>query len=752
MIMLDNFFQKGSNTRHDLAFEGGSEIFTYRLSASYLDSKGNIPTNEFKQLNLTANNEVKLTDWLKATSRFSFTQSKNILPPGGSQGYLLNTLRYPADYDMRNYLTKEGNRTLTLPSSNYGADNENSFFNVYKNARSENTNRSLANVSLTADILKWWSVTGRWGLDYYSSLGNRFFHGQSNVGYAKSGWIENYSDLNRLLNTTMFTTLKKSFGDIGATLIIGTSIDDKRNEVVTDYGEKLYLPDFNSINNTDPTTQRDRTTIYRTRLVGAFAKAEFNFQDWLIFNVTGRNDWSSTLPVENRSYFYPSVGLTFNFTDLPALKGNTGILNFGKIRGSFARVGNPAPAYKIRSRLVSQTSTGGGFLYDFYGDNPALKPENVESYEIGTELGFFNDRLKIDFAWYKKSITDQIVVQRLSYGTGFVFGLLNGGDLSTNGIDFQLMINPVKTANFDWNFYTNFTKYKTSVNNLPANVSEYYDSDTWVYGNARASVFAPEDILKARFNKPGSNLFFSDLNSRGAGSATAIGGFSYLRNSKGDILINPTTGFPIINANFLPIGERAPDFTVGIGNDIEFFKNFRLSFLLDVRVGGDIFNGNEYYLYQIGLSNKSVSHLFVGSPAFDRDSTYVFKGVVKDGKEETETPTANEKKIKPIDNEAFFTTVIQPEDFVERDINWLRLKDVTFSYEFPKSILGRQNIIKEASIFVNGTDLFLLTNYTGADPYVSATTPATGGAGGFGFDFGKTSLPRTFAVGLSVTF
>jgi hypothetical protein len=147
-----------------------------------------------------------------------------------------------------------------------------------------------------------------------------------------------------------------------------------------------------------------------------------------------------------------------------------------------------------------------------------------------------------------------------------------------------------------------------------------------------------------------------------------------------------------------------------------------------------------------------MSHLFVGSPAFNRDSSYVFKGVVKDGKEDTETPTLNEKKIKPIDNELFFTTVIQPEDFVEKDINWLRLRDVTFSYEIPKSILGKQNIIKEASVFVNGTDLFLMTNYTGADPYVSATTPATGGAGGFGFDFGKTSLPRTFSVGLSVTF
>lgn len=749
---LANFFQKGNLMRHDVAFEGGSEIFTYRLSGAYLNSVGNIPTNKFNQLNLTASNTVKFSSWLAGKSRFAFTQNANDIPVGGTQGFLLSTLRYPSNLDMRNYVDAVGNRTLTSTALNYGNDNENAFFNVNKNINNVKTNRSSASMSLTATLASWWTVTGNWGLDYYTTLGNRFYHGQSNVGYSKGGWIENYADINRLLNTTFFTTLKKNLGILDGSLIIGGAIDDLRQETTTDYGEKLYLPEFNSINNTEPTTQRNRTTIGRKRLVGAFAKAEINLKDYLIFNLTGRNDISSTLPIANRSYFYPSAGVTFNFTDLPALSGKTGVLNFGKIRASYARVGLPAPIYKVQARLTSQTSTGGGFLYDFYGDNPDLKPEQTKSFEVGTELAFFKDRLTFDFSYYEKGMYNQIVTQRLSYGTGFIFGLINGGDLNTKGIDFQVSINAIKRPNFEWNINTNFTKNKTVVNNLPANVSEYYDSDTWVYGNVRASVFTTEDILIKRFSTPGSNLFYSGLNSNGAGSATAIGGFSYLRNSKGEILINPTTGFPIINGNFLPIGDRNPDFTVGLVNDFKLIKSLRLSFMLRIRKGGDIFNGNAYYLFQNGLYDKNLSHLFVGDPDFDRSKAMVFKGVVKDGKEETETPTVNAKEITPLNNELFFTSVIQAEDFIERDINWVRLSDVTLTYDLPKTILGKQNVIKKAEIFVNGTDLFLWTNYTGADPFVSATNPATGGAGGYGMDIGKTSMPRSFSVGLNVTF
>ena len=165
-----------------------------------------------------------------------------------------------------------------------------------------------------------------------------------------------------------------------------------------------------------------------------------------------------------------------------------------------------------------------------------------------------------------------------------------------------------------------------------------------------------------------------------------------------------------------------------------------MSFLLDIRKGGDIFNGNELYLTRTGLSTRTL----------DRDKPIVIPGVVRDGKEESETPTVNTKEIIPSANELYYTTALSAEDFIERDINWLRLRDVTLRYSFPT--LGKGRTIKELSVFVNGTDLLLITNYTGADPYVSVTSPATGGAGGFGLDFGKTSLPRQVSAGITVTF
>jgi TonB-linked SusC/RagA family outer membrane protein len=738
---LDNFFQRGQTMRHDLSYEGGSERLTYRLSTAYLKSDGVIPTNTYEQVNAALSSEAKLLPWLTASTRFSYTRNNNALPPSGAQGYLTALLRYPSDQDASEYLTPAGLRRLTLPNATFDADNDNPFFNINKNARTERTDRTIGNVTFDVGIKPWWTVTARFGADIFTTSANRYFHPQSNIGAPRSGWTENYTDIGRLLNYNVFTTFKKDRGDLRASLVVGTSADDRRSEVAGVYGEKVYLPDFNSINNTDPTTQRSRATLTRTRLIGAFAKAELNYQNWLILNVTGRNDWSSTLPKENQSYFYPSAGLTFVFTDLPGLKDKTGILDFGKLRASYAEVGNPAPAYRIRARLVPQTTTGGGFLYDFFGDNPALKPETVQSYEFGTDLSFFKGRISLDVAVFSKTIKDQIVVQRLSYGTGFIFGLLNGGELNTKGLEIQFGLKPVKTQNFGWNLYANFTKYATEVLSLPAEVSEYYDSDTWAYDNVRASAFSPADILAARFNSA-TNRFYPELNGRGAGSATAIGGWSYLRNSNGDILVDPTTGFPLRNANFLPIGDRNPDFVVGLVNELTFAKNLRLSFLLDFRVGGDIFNGNELFLVRNGLSTSTLN----------RDEPFIFPGVVRDGNEESATPTPNTKQIIPSANEQFYSVAIQPEDFVERDINWVRLRDVTLSYNITGGWLGANKTIKELSVFVNGTDLFLSTNYTGADPYVSTTNPATGGAGGFGMDFGKISLPRTISFGLSAGF
>lgn len=735
---VGNFYQNGSNQRHDLAFEGGTERLTYRMSAAYVDSKGIIPTNRYQQINAALNTDAQVLKWLKVTSRFSYARNQNVLPPGGAQGYLTALMRFPSDKDARQYENADGTRILTLPSVNAGSDNDNPFFNVYNSARSEQTDRTNGNITLKADVLPWLSLTGRFGADIHATNANRFFHPYSNIGFSRNGWIENYTDLGRLLNSNFFANAFKKIGKLSASLMVGGSVDDRRYETNSIYGEKLFLPDFNSINNVEPTTMRNKTILTRSRLVGAFAQANLSFDDWLTLNVTGRNDWSSTLPVENRSYFYPSVGLAWNIMDMPGLKGTSSFLDYAKLRATFAEVGNPAPPYKIRARLVPQTSTGGGFLYDFFGDNPNLKPETVRSYEFGTEFGLLKRRVNVEVSWFSKTLIDQIIFQRLSYGTGFIFGLLNGGEMNTKGLELQLGFVPVRNQNFEWNLNVNFTQYDTKVISLPANQSEYYNSDTWVYDNVRASAFAPADLLAARFNTA-NNRFDPVANGRGAGSATAIGGFSYLRNSKGQILIDPNTGYPLRNANFLPIGDRNPDFTVGVFNSFS-YKNLTLSFLLDIRKGGDIFNGNEMYLARTGLSMNTLN----------RDQPLVFEGVVKDGKEESESPTINTKEFIPIANETYYTTVLSPEEFIERDINWLRLRDITLRYQFPR--LGKGKTIKDLSIFVNGTDLLLITNYTGADPYISTTSPATGGAGGFGMDFGKTSLPRQVSAGVSVTF
>ncbi len=741
---LADFFQRGSNMRHDLSFEGGSDKVTYRLSSAYIKTDGVIPTNRYEQINASLTSEARLLPWLKAFTRFSFSKNENVLPPGGANGYLTSVLRYPADQPMREYLTKEGTRRLTLPNATPGSDNPNAFFDVYKNARSERTDRTIGNITLEARIRPWWLVTGNFGADVFATDANRFFHPESNIGFPRSGWTENYTNIGRFLTTNLYTTFQKSTGNLRGSLILGTTTNDRRDETNSIYGERFYLPDFNSINNTDPTTQRNRTILTRTRLVALFSKAEVNYQNWLILNLTARNDWTSTLSKANRDYFFPSAGLTYVFSDMPALSGKLPFLDFGKLRMSYAETGNGAPAYLIRARLVPQGTTGGGFAYDFFGDNPNLRPERTKSFEIGTDLGFFKGRLQLDVAWFSKTSFDQIVRQRLSYGTGFIFGLLNGGELNTKGLEIQLGITPIKSDNFVWRINTNFTHYDTKVLELPAGVNEYYDSDTWAYDNARASAFSPSSVLASRFILPG-NRYYPALHDRGAGTATAIGGFSYLRNSKGQILINPNTGFPIPNNNFLPIGDRNPDFTMGVVNDFRIMKNLSVSFLLDIRKGGDIFNGNELFLVRNGLSKRTLN----------REESFIFaegNSVLRDGNEESDNPTPNNIRITPNNNELFYTTALLPEDFVERDINWLRLRDITISYNLRGKWIGPNKMFKDFSVFVNGTDLFLITNYTGADPFVSTTNPATGGAGGFGMDFGKISLPRTLSFGISTTF
>lgn len=738
-----NLFQTGTLQRHNLSIDGGTPKVTYRFSSSYTDQKGVVPTTGMTQLQTRLTGSAELAKGVTLTNTFSLVSSDITKAYRGSNGLYVSSLAWPSNDDIRVYLNPDGTRRRLVTADNSEFDNP--FFSLNKNQNKEKTIRVTENISLSADIKPWLNITGRFGVDTYTTNLNLLISPESSSGNSlggtngitAKGYVDNATDGGRIFNGNLVATAKKKIGNFNGALLFGTSVDDTRTETNAIYGERLFLPDFNSINNTDVTTQRAKTTIYQKRLQSAFSSLDVNYKETLYLRFTGRNDWSSSLVgTPKYDFFYPSVSGSFIFTEIPAFK-EIGFLSFGKLRASYAETGkDPYLPYKIQSTLVPQTTTDGGFAYGVFGGNRELKPERGVGIELGADLKFFKGRFGIDVAVYSNERSRQIVSQRLSYGTGFILALLNGGTFTNNGVELQITGSPVKTKDFTWDINLNFSKLKTNVKNLPADVAEYYNSDTWLYNNARASAFVSD--LSSYFKNVDNLEYYQQW----AGSATSIGGFSYLRNKAGDVLINPTTGVPIKNANFLPIGDRNPDFTIGLRNSFT-YKGFNLSFLLDIRKGGDVFNGTAMFLYERGISTKTL----------DRETPIVYKGVLRDGYENTGTPTPNTIQITPSTsvNQGFYGSLAES-DFVERNINWLRMRDINLSYTIPKKALSSVKFIKNASVFVRGTELFLITNYTGADPSVNGTTATSLGVGAAGIDFGTISLPRSFSTGLSVTF
>jgi hypothetical protein len=370
-------------------------------------------------------------------------------------------------------------------------------------------------------------------------------------------------------------------------------------------------------------------------------------------------------------------------------------------------VGRDASPYAYAATLENKTTVGQGYGYGFSGPNPNLRPEFAKSYEFGTELSFLDDRLGIDATVYRKQTTDQIVQNiRGSYATGFVLFNLNGASTRNQGLEISLRGTPVQRNNFSWDFLANFERARAKVLALPNDLPESYVSDTWLYGNVRAGT------------KPGLSVM-------------SLTGFYYLRNNQGQLLINPATGLPLRSSVFVDAGyDRQPDFTVGLTNNVK-YNRFSLSFLLDLRKGGDVFNATEHYLTVRGLAMSTL----------DRNTPRVIPGVLRDGKENSANPTLNSIVVVPAAQTGYYQNMSE-ELFIEKNINWVRLRDVTLSFSIP------ERLARNASVFLTATDLFLVTNYTGLDPIVNGNDAAVGGSGGVGIDYGNFPIPRGLNIGV----
>jgi len=720
---IDNFFRTGFSHKHTIDVDGGGDVTTYRLSGSYFDQSGIIPNTGYERLTIGINGTAKVSKKFNISTGITYSNSTTDKASKGAGGYLLNLLNFPSDIDVRDFQNADGTRKLYRSNSGtLAAEFDNPFWDVNKNTSQDKTNRLTVTITLNADPFKWLNLSATTGLDVYSQTGDFLMHPQSRFGFAVNGFYSVYEQVTKNMSNVFRGTLKRKFGKFSNTLTIGFANDDFRTRVDAQRGERFFEMNFKSLNNTDPLSLYAKTTVLNTRKVRFFGNYSVGYNNLVYASLAGSREGTSTFlsrEVEKDPFYnFGSASLSFIFGDLKVFD-KFEWFSYGKVRASFGTTGKGLYQPYLIDRLFAQaTSTGGGFANGVYLNNFGLGPERTENFEFGGELKFFNSRISLDITRYSLKSKGQIIANRVSYATGGVLKYLNGGLVENKGIEAVITGQVIKSKKLNWDVTVNFDRNRGKVIALPAGLPTFYDSDTWVFGNLRSQVF------------PGSSI--------GNLASTPI-----LRNTAGQIIITPTTGLPTINAagDYVIAGDRQPDFKIGLINTF-YYKNFTLSFNLDFRKGGDVWNGNEYYLYITGLSKRTL----------DRETPVVIRGVLNDGLQNTANPTPNNITVYPYYRADYYTAGnVSESDFVET-VNWMRMRDATLTYNIPKALLKRQKVISNASIFVTGTDLFMITNYTGADPSVNTNTAFSRGFGGAGFDFGSISTPRGLNIGCKVQF
>jgi len=749
---IDNFFRTGFSQTHNLGMDYGWENVGFRFSASYFDNNSVVPDNEFEKFNFRLANTTKIGKYVEFTPSIQYIHSTNDKPLRSAGGYLLSLYAWPVNNDIRNFEDADGNK-LSVYSSNPYSELDNPLYTVKRNHSYDKTDRYILTAGLNITPFDWLTVAGRFGFDTYQSEGYTFYHPLSylttrtQLGALDDYWRKYYG-----YNHTITATAKKTMGKFSGHVMVGTMWQDLQTKMFSIYGTnlidsvgavngKMYKngtvvtdDNFNQVVGA-PTDSSITKVSTRQRLLqnnfgnyneaisrqlAYFAEVGISFNNYVFLTYTHRFESASVFPKQNRNYNYPGVSMSAILTDMfPKIKGS--VLNFAKLRASVAGTAKIPDPYFNQSVFVNNfasSAVGLIYSYSFDNNNPNLVPERQSTYEIGTELRLFNGLIGIDAAYYNTYCKDQIFKQfRASYATGAILNTNNAGSLRNQGIEVVLDVNPVRSADFSWKINFNFTHMWSEVLTLPESIGyEVYYSDTWLYQNARVGLIRHSPT-------------------------TTITGYHYMRNKKGDILISPTTGLPITESTFTPIGDRNPDFMLGTVNTFR-YKNWNLSFLWDLKVGGDVFDATEQYLTLQGKSTKTS----------DREVPRVVKGVLNDGLQNTDTPTPNTIAVTPYFLQSYYTTGMPDEEFLQHDVNWLRLRDITLNYTLPADKVKKLNPVKSLGFFVTGNDLLLFTNYRGADPAVNGNTAASSGTGAYAIDYGSLPAPISVSFGLRAAF
>jgi len=751
---IGNFFRTGFSQTHNISADYGTKNVGFRLSGSFFDQAGVVRENDYTKYNLRLTNTTKIGKMLEFTPSIQYIHSTNDKPLRSAGGFLLGLYVWPRNNDVRQFTDVNGNKQSIFATDPY-SEIDNPLYNIHRNHSYDKTDRYIISGGVNFNPTSWLSFSGRFGYDTYKSEGYTFYHPLSFLTTrAQLGSLDNYWRSYYGYNHTITATAKKTVGKWSGRVMVGQMWQDYQTEQFAIYGTGL-VDSLSNVNGqlykngqivndanfatvvgspmdsgmTRPATRVrllqnnfGRNNKYITRQSAYFGEFAISYDNKVFLSYTHRFEAASVFAADKRNYNYPGASLSAILSDIfPGLQKG-GVLDYWKFRSSVAGTARLADPYKNQSVFVNNfaSTQTGAYSFSFDNNNPYLEPERQTTFEVGTEARFLNNLVAIDIDYYNTYCYNQINSQyRASYATGYILNTANASSSRNQGIELTLDVAPVRHKDFSWNVRFNFSHMWSKVLTLPASIQqEFYLSDTWLYQNARGGITK-------------------------GGTTTTITGFHYQRNNTGQVLINPTNGLPVVEQTFTVIGDRVPDFTLGTLNTLR-YKNWNLSFLWDLKVGGDVFNATEMYLTLQGKSPRTA----------DRETPRVIKGVLMDGLQNTNTPTPNTIAVTPYFTSAYYsnTNNIAEEEFVQKDVNYFRLRDVTLSYTVPSSLINKWRFIKSLSIFGTGNDLLLITNYRGADPAVNGNTAGSTGVGAFGFDYGTLPAPISVNFGLRAGF
>lgn len=720
-----DFYNTGVINSNTLAISGGDAKTNGRLSFGNVYQTGIVPNHKVNKYNLSLRGSSQVSKWLSFDGKFNYIRTNGSQRPamGSGSDNVNRTFVTMGRYVPMEWL-KEYYET-TGEYGNWPGVNYNPYYVVNELKNKDWRDRILGYGSATVRFTDWLTLMGRAGIDLHTEYREKNWpvgaRGSDNVTGRITTEMIHYRDINL---DALLTANKQLSENFHGSLTLGASLLKQRRD--NQYMDARNLKAEGVYHVSNAQDLRPSQSLWEKEMQSVFFSGQLGYKNYLFLDITGRNDWSSALGVDNYSFFYPSVGLSFVFSD--ALAMNENILSFGKVRASWAQVGNDSDPYLTKRGYNSYTTSfmGQGFASKS-GTLPLfnLKNELSESWEVGADLRFWQNRAGLDVTYYNGHTTNQILPVDISTTSGYSQVVINAGKVSNKGLEAVLNLTPVSLSNsFRWDIAFNYAKNNSVVEELAPGVETY-----------RLATNYPNDIY-ANPGEPYGNIV----------------GYATKKSPDGRLIVG-SNGAYAKDANVSVLGNITPDWIGGLNNTF-WFKGFSLNVLIDFVQGGDISSSSKYQMTAKG-TGKFTEEGRRPQDTDDQGNQLPYVGVL-DGVVEILDAEGNvtgyEENTQAVDGQTYWASRAWggPTDWFVLDGSYISLREVMLSYRFQPSLL-QKTPFQGITLSLIGRNLLYLEEHM-EDMGISPESAPNTEAGYAGIESMSLPTTRTYGLNVKLTF